>query len=683
MSSQLQLQKKKRVQYKPEQMAMAINAVKSGMAKKAAAKLYQVPKTTLLDKLAGRVPEETTKPGTKPTLTKAEETTLVNYGKMMCEIGYPLTSKEFRTEVKRILDIDGRQTPFKENMPGRQWMSSFIRRHPEMAFRTPAGLGHERACITTDMVTNWYSGLFKFLQAEIDDYETLIHDPRRIFNADESGFPLAVKAGRVLAPTGAKHVYQVVPSSKTQITVMACLNAFGNYVPPMILFPGERIRNIGLEGFQDALYAVTKNGWMDSDAFVDFLKHLVAYAKSKEIRFPIILFVDGHSTHMSLPAAEYCCENKVVLYCLLPNATHILQACDVGLFSPMKSAWHRTVKEWQMAHIGETLTKKQFPTLFKSVWDQVATMENACSGFRRAGLFPLTSAGIDKSKLSPSRIIKAATAVLPSGDQYCDTVSCTPETLMSSDVAAYEEVASANSAGHCSGEEPQASGDASFEVSTNEQTDYPSCDSRTSETELESGQETPKQQRRDHDYVSPAFLQLSVPEPKEKKKAAKLREKLPKALSGSEALKMLRDKQAKKEAEQKAKEERKREREQNRLKKQQEAEKKKKERELKKKERELNKVLKAQTKKSRKRSLPSSDSESGDDIPYMDCESDDFVEEFDVCPKCLLASGEPSEWITCESCLVPWHIRCADRLEFLLLDDEGKKDVEFICPDCL
>lgn len=60
------------------------------MAKKAAARLYQVPKTTLFDKLEGRVPETSTKPGKRPTHTVAEEETLVNYVKLMGENGYSL-----------------------------------------------------------------------------------------------------------------------------------------------------------------------------------------------------------------------------------------------------------------------------------------------------------------------------------------------------------------------------------------------------------------------------------------------------------------------------------------------------------------------------------------------------------------------------------------------------------------
>jgi hypothetical protein len=101
-----QIQVKKRVKYKPEQMAMAIHMVKTGtMSKKLAAKSYGVPKTTLLDKLSGRVPEAPTRPGKKPELTAAEETTLVNYISLMHEIGYPVTRKELLREVKKILDI--------------------------------------------------------------------------------------------------------------------------------------------------------------------------------------------------------------------------------------------------------------------------------------------------------------------------------------------------------------------------------------------------------------------------------------------------------------------------------------------------------------------------------------------------------------------------------------------------
>ena len=258
-----QHQCKKRVKYSPDAMLAAINGVRTGaMSRTAACRMYGVPKTTLLDKLAGRVPEDPTPIGRKPILTMAEERKLVDFTLEMCSIGYPLSRNELLGEVKKIIDIDGRQTPFKDNIPGKDWFRRFTLRHPEVTLRKPMSLGHERAQVTMEKIQGWYAGVKMFLQKEIPNYEELLSDPRRIFNADESGFPLQAKGGRVLAPAGARHVYQVVTNNTTQITVMAGFNAYGEYTPPMILFPGERIRDVGLAGFPEAIYAATPNGRM-------------------------------------------------------------------------------------------------------------------------------------------------------------------------------------------------------------------------------------------------------------------------------------------------------------------------------------------------------------------------------------------------------------------------------------
>jgi len=182
-------------------------------------------------------------------------------------------------------------------------------RNPDMTFRKLMSLGHESAAVTLDKIEAWFKGVHAFLENEFkDEHISLLTDPRRIFNADESGFPLAVKPGRVLASTGAKNVYSVVTNTKTQITVMASFNAFDEYPPPMIIFSGERIRDVGLSGFPDAIYLTTPNGWMDSAAFLEYVKQIDAFVDNKGIRKPVILFVDGHSTyiHECLETSQYC-----------------------------------------------------------------------------------------------------------------------------------------------------------------------------------------------------------------------------------------------------------------------------------------------------------------------------------------------------------------------------------------
>ena len=171
---------------------------------------------------------------------------------------------------------------------------------------------------------------------------------------------------------------------------------------PLIVFAGKRIRDVGLEGFPEAIYGHSASGWMDSELFATFLEHFLQFVKSNNIHLPVMLFIDGHCTHLTLEAARFCSENKIVLYCLVAHATHLMQPCDVSLFSPLKSSWKAVVKQWHLDHLGEVFTKKHFPAVFKKAWKQTVTPTLAINGFRRSGLFPLTRNGIDETKLAPS-----------------------------------------------------------------------------------------------------------------------------------------------------------------------------------------------------------------------------------------------------------------------------------------
>ena len=66
----------------------------------------------------------------------------------------------------------------------------------------------------------------------------LTDEPSRIWNCDESGFPLCPKSGKVLARSGAKTVYASGSAQKQQITTLVAISASGNVIPPMHIFPG-------------------------------------------------------------------------------------------------------------------------------------------------------------------------------------------------------------------------------------------------------------------------------------------------------------------------------------------------------------------------------------------------------------------------------------------------------------
>ena len=46
-----------------------------------------------------------------------------------------------------------------------------------------------------------------------------------------------------------------------------------------------------------------------------------------------LLIIDGHSSHISWEFLDYCLTHDIILFCLFPHSTHLLQPLDVGLFS--------------------------------------------------------------------------------------------------------------------------------------------------------------------------------------------------------------------------------------------------------------------------------------------------------------------------------------------------------------
>jgi hypothetical protein len=132
-----------RLKYSPSKIQQNIASVKSGaLPRRKAAELFGVQKTTLLDKLSGRSPEERVRPGPATVLTQAEENVLCDYIKLMASIGCPMTREELFKEFQKILDIDGRCNPFKNNKPGKNWYYGFKNRHPNIAERTAMCLGN-------------------------------------------------------------------------------------------------------------------------------------------------------------------------------------------------------------------------------------------------------------------------------------------------------------------------------------------------------------------------------------------------------------------------------------------------------------------------------------------------------------------------------------------------------------
>ena len=107
--------------------------------------------------------------------------------------------------------------------------------------------------------------------------------------------------------------------------------------------------------------------------------------------------MDNYTSHQSIAASKLAKENKIIMYGLLPHASHIMQPLDVGVFSHLKIEWREAVRTHTQT---EVVAKRNFARVFKTAWEKISTNQLiAIQGFRKSGLFPVDRSNIDATKL--------------------------------------------------------------------------------------------------------------------------------------------------------------------------------------------------------------------------------------------------------------------------------------------
>ncbi|KAK9753014.1 CENP-B N-terminal DNA-binding domain [Popillia japonica] len=362
-------------QYNEEDLRKALDEIRKKQIKiREACQKYGVPKTTILDRLSGRVPENLRQPGPAPLLT-VEGTILDRLsgrvpenlrqpgpaplltveGKIrikdwvinIAKCGFPIQKETLIDTVAKI-NKDSKQNIFKKQKPGKTWYYNLLKRNPEISLREAESINKARAVKTEESIKKWFSELNTYL--EENNLLDILNDPDRVFNGDEAGFSLCPKSGKVLGPKGYKNLYSIkVGNEKENITVLIIFNARGNIGDPLVVFPYIRPPRAVIENMpSNCILGKSEKGWMTGEVFFEYIANgFDTWLTEQNIKRPIILFVDGHKSHLTLPLSTWCHENHIILYALPPNTTHILQPADVSVFMPLKEEWKKTVREWQ------------------------------------------------------------------------------------------------------------------------------------------------------------------------------------------------------------------------------------------------------------------------------------------------------------------------------------------------
>lgn len=372
-------------QWTSEAMEAAMRAVYDGeMGVNKASREYGVPTTTLRDRISERITHGTPM-GAKTYLNQQEEETLKDFLLTASSIGFGKT----RAHVMMYAEMVAREKKLlrKDHITGR-WFDGFCKRHPDLSLRKGDSMAAVRfRCTNSETIQNYY----KLLKTTLTEHN-FSGEPWRIYNVDETGMPLDPRKPRVVTKLGTKKVRVMGSGNKHQITVVACASATGHVIPPMVIFEGKNLKREWLHNeVTGTVYAMSDTGWINAPLFNDWFDHFLRHAPPGR---PLLLLLDGHSTHYKLDIISKAMKQEVIIITLPPHSSQDTQPLDAGVFGPLKHYWSRECHEWMAKNPHKLMSKVHFNSVFSKAWAKAAVPSNAVAGFKKAGIHPLNEEAI-------------------------------------------------------------------------------------------------------------------------------------------------------------------------------------------------------------------------------------------------------------------------------------------------
>ena len=355
-------------------MDQAVQAVKDGMSYRKACKKFGVPKTTVLDRVNGKVVDSGSgiKAGRKTAVPLEIEDKIATSCLKAAEMGFGISKQQLLMKVSRMTKSLGIKA-FKNDIPSDDWWRGFRARHPEVSLRKAEALSTTRSrMMNRTVVSNYFSDLIRI----ISENEL---SPDVIWNSDETGKQFEHKPTTVVARKGARAVPGRTGNSRENVTILACVNAQGTSLPPMCIVKGKTQRSLESFATLDAppgtQWTYQEKAWMcDLLGEMWFQQVFLPHIGPKR---PQLLILDSHGSHEVLGLLEEAVRENIIIVALPPHTSHQLQPLDKCVFGPFARAYDRACTDLMSEHPQLVINKATWPKVFNIAWSSALTKDKS------------------------------------------------------------------------------------------------------------------------------------------------------------------------------------------------------------------------------------------------------------------------------------------------------------------
>jgi hypothetical protein len=267
---------------------------------------------------------------------------------------------------------------------GKNWATNFVKRHDDLNSKWNRKYDYQRSkCEDPVLIRAWFTRVQQIkMQYGILDEDT--------WNFDETGFQMGViSTARVVTGTDrAGRPRTIQPGNREWATIIECINAMGAAIPPLVIFEAVLHQAAWYNIIpEDWSIGVSENGWTNNEIGLIWLHLFDKHTKERTIGTHRLLVLDGHGSHVNPEFDQYCIDHNIVVICMPPHSSHLLQPLDVGCFAALKRSYGRLVEELMGCGVNH-IDKHEFLPLYNQARHAALHQDNIRAGFAATGLVP-------------------------------------------------------------------------------------------------------------------------------------------------------------------------------------------------------------------------------------------------------------------------------------------------------
>lgn len=157
----------------------------------------------------------------------------------------------------------------------------------------------------------------------------------------------------------------------------------------MIIFKGKLHNQAWFDGLPgDWCFEVSTNGWTTDEISLRWLQKLFIPSMNSctHGRYQLLV-LDGHSSHLTLQFDQICAQNDLILICMPPHSSHLLQPLDIRCFAVLKRSY-RSLIDQKMRCGTNHINKLGFLAAYPQAHMEVFKPDIIQNSFAAAGLLP-------------------------------------------------------------------------------------------------------------------------------------------------------------------------------------------------------------------------------------------------------------------------------------------------------